>query len=154
MSATDISEIPISSIVRSLLAHEIYSSAEKRSLRRRKLTADASVRRMSTVEAPAGSDRDIASWSYGLIRDTGAILLDMTADRRIAKRIRETVESAGDELEDLHLWRLGPGGLGVILEINTRADRGPEFSRARLARFSSLSHVTVEVDRFAVEGNR
>jgi Co/Zn/Cd efflux system component len=92
----------------------------------------------------------IASWSYGLIRDTGVILLDMTADRRIAKRIRETVESTGDALEDLHLWRLGSGHLGVILAVNTRADRGPEFYRARLARFSSLSHVTVEVDRFAV----
>ena len=28
----------------------------------------------------------IASWSYGLIRDTGAILLDMNPDRRMARQ--------------------------------------------------------------------
>ena len=91
----------------------------------------------------------IASWSYGLIRDTGAILLDMTADRKLARGIKETVESDGDALDDLHLWRLGPGHLAVILEVSTKTNRGPEFYHARLARFPRLSHVTVEVDRAA-----
>jgi cation diffusion facilitator family transporter len=49
----------------------------------------------------------IASWSYGLVRDTGAILLDMNADRRIEQRIRDTVRAAGDSVVDLHVWRLG-----------------------------------------------
>jgi Co/Zn/Cd efflux system component len=31
----------------------------------------------------------IASWSYGLIRDTGAILLDMNPDRHMAEHLRE-----------------------------------------------------------------
>ena len=57
----------------------------------------------------------IASWSYGLIRDTGAILLDMNPDRGMAERVRATIERDGDRLEDLHLWRLGPGHLGAIL---------------------------------------
>ena len=30
----------------------------------------------------------IASWSWGLVRDTGAILLDMVPDRRVADDIR------------------------------------------------------------------
>ena len=91
----------------------------------------------------------IASWSYGLIRDTGAILLDMTADRSLAANIRSAVESEGDELADLHLWRLGPGHLGAIVGVRTAADRGPEFYHARLSRFPALSHVTIEVDRLA-----
>jgi hypothetical protein len=49
----------------------------------------------------------IANWSYGLIRDTGAILLDMNPDRRLADDLRKTIESEGDRLADLHLWRLG-----------------------------------------------
>jgi cation diffusion facilitator family transporter len=57
----------------------------------------------------------IASWSYGLIRDTGAILLDMNPDRHMAEHLREAIESDGDKLADLHLWRLGPGHLGAIL---------------------------------------
>jgi Co/Zn/Cd efflux system component len=51
----------------------------------------------------------IASWAYGLIRDTGAILLDMNPDPRMATNLRHAVESEGDQLADLHLWRLGPG---------------------------------------------
>lgn len=87
----------------------------------------------------------IASWSYGLIRDTGSILLDMNPDRRMANKLREAVENEGDTLADLHLWRLGPGHLGAIISVVTRHAREVDYYRARLARFPSLSHLTVEV---------
>ena len=87
----------------------------------------------------------IASWSYGLIRDTGAILLDMNPDQRLAQGIRDLIESGGDELADLHLWRLGPGHLGAIVAVNTAKPRDCAFYRDRLASFRSLSHLTVEV---------
>lgn len=64
-----------------------------------------------------------ASWSYGLIRDTGAILLDMTPDRAMAERLRAAIEHDGDRLSDLHLWRLGPGHLGAILSVATTQPR-------------------------------
>ena len=87
----------------------------------------------------------IASWSYGLIRDTGAILLDMNPDQGIETEIRRTIESGGDRLSDLHVWRLGPGHLGAIVSVVTSCPRNPAFYHARLARFPSLSHLTVEV---------
>jgi len=87
----------------------------------------------------------IASWSRGLIRDTGAILLDMNPDRRMADSVRQAIESDGDTLADLHLWRLGPGHLGAIVSVSTKAARGPDHYRKRLARFRSLSHLTIEV---------
>jgi cation diffusion facilitator family transporter len=89
----------------------------------------------------------IASWSYGLIRDTGAILLDMNPDKAMANRLREQIEADGDKLADLHLWRLGPGHLGAIVSIVTSEGRDAEHYRARLARFKSLSHLTIEVSR-------
>lgn len=88
----------------------------------------------------------IGSWSYGLIRDTGAILLDMNPDRHMAEHLREAVESDGDTLTDLHLWRLGPGHLGTIISVVTEKARGPAFYRAQLARFPALSHVTIEIE--------
>ncbi len=87
----------------------------------------------------------IASWSYGLIRDTGAILLDMIPDPQMADKVRQTLESDGDQLADLHLWRLGPGHLGAIVSIVTRQARDVDYYRARLAHFKSLSHLTIEV---------
>jgi cation diffusion facilitator family transporter len=87
----------------------------------------------------------IASWSYGLIRDTGAILLDINPDKRLAKQMRETVESSGDAVSDLHLWRLGPGHLGAIVCIATDAPHDVGFYRAKFARFAALSHLTIEI---------
>ena len=87
----------------------------------------------------------IASWSYGLIRDTGAILLDMNPDQRMANSLRQTIEGDGDQIADLHLWRLGPGHLGAIVCVDTKEARGAGYYRAKLARFRSLSHLTIEV---------
>jgi cation diffusion facilitator family transporter len=87
----------------------------------------------------------IAAWSHGLVRDTGAILLDMNPDRDMAKRMRAMIEVDGDRLTDLHLWRLGPGHLGAILSIATAKQRGPDYYQSLLGRFRTLSHVTVQV---------
>ncbi len=91
----------------------------------------------------------IANWSYGLLRDTGGILLDMSPDPVLAEKLRKTVESDGDRLIDLHLWRLGPGHLGAVVSVVTGKPRDAAFYRATLSRFKSLSHVTVEVTRLA-----
>jgi cation diffusion facilitator family transporter len=89
----------------------------------------------------------IASWSFGLVRDTGAILLDMNPDRPLADNIRQTIETDGDHVADLHLWRLGPGHLGAIVSVSTCQARGSDYYRAKMARFRSLSHLTIEIHR-------
>lgn len=94
----------------------------------------------------------IASWSYGLVRDTGSILLDMNPDRRMADHLRQTIERDGDEVGDLHLWRLGPGHLGAIISVSTKAPHDPDYYRAKLAPFRSVSHLTIEVHQEDVRG--
>jgi cation diffusion facilitator family transporter len=86
----------------------------------------------------------IANWSYGLIKDSGGILLDMTADRTLAAQLRKAVESEGDHVTDLHLWRLGPGHLGAIVSVVSDRPRAAEYYRCRFGRFAMLSHVTIE----------
>jgi cation diffusion facilitator family transporter len=89
----------------------------------------------------------IANWSIGLLRDTGGILLDRTPDPRMAENVRRVIESEGDRVTDLHLWRLGPGHLGAIVAVVTSGAREAAHYRQRLAGFADLSHVTVEVQR-------
>ncbi len=90
----------------------------------------------------------IANWSYGLVRDTGAILLDMSPSASIENKVRAAVETAGDQLIDLHIWRLGPGHFGAIVSvISNMPQRGPAFYHAALQRFKGLSHITVEVHK-------
>lgn len=88
----------------------------------------------------------IANWAYGLIRDTGTILLDMNPDKTMTENLRQLIETDGDKLADLHLWRLGPGHLGAVVSVVTNdAKRDQQFYRKRLSRFRSLSHLTIEV---------
>jgi cation diffusion facilitator family transporter len=91
----------------------------------------------------------IANWSFGLLRDTSGILLDRMPDDRMADRVRATIESDGDQVTDLHLWRLGPGHLGAIVSVVTANARGTDYYRQKLAKFGDLSHVTVEVRSIA-----
>jgi cation diffusion facilitator family transporter len=89
----------------------------------------------------------IANWSVGLLRDTGAILLDRIPDPHMAEKVRKVIESEGDQVTDLHLWRLGPGHLGAIVCVATTGNREASHYRQRLTKFADLSHVTVEVQR-------
>lgn len=89
----------------------------------------------------------ILSWSYGLMRSAGAVLLDMQPDRQLAGRIRKELEVAGDRVSDLHLWRLGPGHFGLIAAIVSDRPGEPSVYKRRLSGLSALSHVTVEVHR-------
>ncbi|MEO6920363.1 MAG: CDF family Co(II)/Ni(II) efflux transporter DmeF [Collimonas sp.] len=88
----------------------------------------------------------IANWSYGLIRQTGATLVDASSDSRMETRVKAAIEEAGDKLIDLHVWRLGPGHLGAVLSVVTqKQERNSSFYHSLLGRFKGLSHITVEV---------
>jgi Co/Zn/Cd efflux system component len=93
----------------------------------------------------------IMSWSVGLIRSAGTVLLDMVPDRRLAGHIRKRLEVDGDRVSDLHLWRLGPGHAGLIASVVSDRPQPPAFYKSRLEGIAGLSHVTVEVH--ACEGH-
>jgi cation diffusion facilitator family transporter len=88
----------------------------------------------------------IANWSLTVLRASGAVLLDTVPDARLVRDIRQRLEVGDDRVADLHLWRLGPGHVGVIAAVVSDTPQAPEAYKARLAGLSdSLSHVTVEV---------
>lgn len=87
----------------------------------------------------------IARWSWGLLRDTGAVLLDMVPDDGLADAIVRTLERDGDRVSDLHLWRVGPGHVAAIVSLVSDCPRAPDDYKAQLSGFSQLSHITVEV---------
>ncbi|WP_323137551.1 CDF family Co(II)/Ni(II) efflux transporter DmeF [Dyella subtropica] len=88
----------------------------------------------------------IANWSYGLVRNTGGILMDINPGNAMTDKVRAVVETAGDRLIDLHVWRLGPGHYGAVISVITQeSQRGPSFYHAMLRQLKGLSHLTVEV---------
>ena len=89
----------------------------------------------------------IASWAYGLVRDSGLVLLDAEDDPALAGRIRDYLEGdLGARVSDLHLWRLGPGHRGMIVSVVCADLTDAESIKTQLRKhFPGLSHVTVEV---------
>jgi cation diffusion facilitator family transporter len=87
----------------------------------------------------------ILSWSVGLIRSSGTVLLDMVPDRHLAGAIRKRLEIDGDRVSDLHLWRLGPGHAGLIASVVSDKPLAPSGYKQRLGGVAGLSHVTIEV---------
>ena len=89
----------------------------------------------------------ISRWSYGLMRDTGKVLLDYNYNDRISRQIKDAIESEGDAIiEDLHVWRMGPGHHGCIIALKTEGNqRITDFKRC-LCDISELSHLTIEVN--------
>lgn len=88
----------------------------------------------------------IAHWSYGLIRQTGLILIDATDTvTGLQSEIRERIETPQEKITDLHVWQVGPGHNAAIVAIATANPHPPAFYKEKLAKLSGLSHLTVEV---------
>lgn len=84
----------------------------------------------------------IASWSWTLMRDTAAVLLDVS-DPQLEAEVREEVEGPGDaRITDLHIWRVGPGAHAAIVSVTGNVNC--EVVRRRLKPVHELAHVTVE----------
>lgn len=84
----------------------------------------------------------IARWSWSLLRDTAAVLLD-TTDKAIEAEVREFVERPGDaRITDLHVWRIGPEAHAAIVSVTGGIDG--KTVRDRLKPVHELGHLTVE----------
>jgi cation diffusion facilitator family transporter len=88
----------------------------------------------------------IASWAFGLIKTSGAVLLDVRADEKLEKVIRARLEVGEDRVTDLHLWQVGPGHRAVLVSLVSDKPKQPAVYKKRLAGLKGLSHVTVEVE--------
>ena len=88
----------------------------------------------------------IASWAYGLIRDSGAVLLDVSVDKDLESVIRDRLETKGDKVTDLHLWQVGPGHRAAVISVVSDHPLPPATYKRRLRGLKGLSHVTIEVE--------
>ena len=87
----------------------------------------------------------IARWSWSLMRDTAAVLLDETDDH-VADEVRELVEAPGDaRIADLHVWRIGPEAHAGIVSVVAAPQVSADTVRERLRPVHELAHLTVEL---------
>jgi len=86
----------------------------------------------------------IANWSYSLLRASAAVLLDVT-DAQVAARIEQALEGEPVQIEDLHVWRIGPAARAAIVSVSTSAAITEAQLRGKLASVNELRHLTLEL---------
>lgn len=89
----------------------------------------------------------IGRWAYGLLEDTGTMLLDGSADAKTVEAIRRAIEEDADNrLTDLHVWHVGPATYSAGLALVTHHPQHPDHYKNLLAHIPHLAHVLVEVN--------
>lgn len=91
----------------------------------------------------------VAVWAYGLLRDSGRILLDAEMNAPVVAEIREVIEASPIQatISDLHVWRVGKGKYACILSLVTREDAEPEDFKRQLRIHEELVHISIEINR-------
>lgn len=75
----------------------------------------------------------ITHWSYGLLKDTSAILLDKNVDRENIKEIQDTIEAVADNrVTDIHIWQVGPVDYAGIISLVTHSPQPIEHYKSLL----------------------
>ncbi len=89
----------------------------------------------------------ISRWSYGLLMDTGKVLLDRDVNPEAVEEIRSIIEADSDNrVSDLHVWRVGTYHLSAIVSIVTHFPKTPDHYKNLLTDYDEIAHVTVEVN--------
>jgi cation diffusion facilitator family transporter len=93
----------------------------------------------------------ITKWSYGLLIDTGKILLDRDVNQEAVDEIRSKIESDSDtKVTDIHVWRVGSHHLSAFISLVTHYPKSPDHYKNLLLEYDEIVHVTIEVN--ACEG--
>jgi Co/Zn/Cd efflux system component len=89
----------------------------------------------------------ITRWSYGLLRQTGPILLDAGIEEDYRLAIKAAIEQDADNrISDMHIWRVGANHYAVIIALVTDTPQSTEHYKQLLEQFHRLSHITIEVN--------
>jgi cation diffusion facilitator family transporter len=97
----------------------------------------------------------VVRWSWGLLRSSARVLLDLQAPGEVLGAIRKSIESEGDNrVSDLHVWSVGPGIYAAEIAIVSSRPRDPDDYYKLLPGELGLVHVTVEIHRCAADAGK
>lgn len=94
----------------------------------------------------------VAVWAFGLLRDTGRVLLDAEMNAPVVAEIHDVIKDSpiAAEICDLHVWRVGKGKYACVLSLATENNEVlPDYFRERLQVHEELAHITVEINKRA-----
>ena len=89
----------------------------------------------------------VAIWAFGLMRDSGRILLDAEMDSPVVAEVGQVVAElpAPADITDLHVWRVGQQKYACILSLRAAEGIRADEVRQRLGVHEELAHIAVEI---------
>lgn len=90
----------------------------------------------------------IVRWSWGLLRASAHVLLDMQAPAEVIDGIRQAIESEGDNrVSDLHVRAVGPAIYAAEIALVTSDPKDADHYVGLLPDDMPIAHATVQVHR-------
>jgi Co/Zn/Cd efflux system component len=88
----------------------------------------------------------VAFWAWGLVKETGAVLLDRQAPEGVIGALRDSVESDHRlRVVDLHVWSIGPGYRAAIISVQASDSCQRLDIEKLIPKDLGIAHLTIEV---------
>ncbi|MCX6826742.1 MAG: CDF family Co(II)/Ni(II) efflux transporter DmeF [candidate division Zixibacteria bacterium] len=88
----------------------------------------------------------IFRWSFGLLKETSAILLDKDKNQDLINEIKAIIENDDDTvISDLHLWKVGQNKYSCILSLVASKPRNINEYKESLKKVHELAHINIEI---------
>lgn len=91
----------------------------------------------------------VARWAWGLMRESGRVLLDAEMDAPVVDEVREVLRGLPQPttVRDLHVWRVSNGKYACILSLTSGATLDARAVRRALSVHEELVHITIEMSQ-------
>ena len=89
----------------------------------------------------------VGIWAWGLLKDSGRVLLDAEMDAPVVQEIREAIAASpvAAEIIDLHVWRVGKSNYACMLSLKTSAAMDADYFKRQLMIHEELVHISIEM---------
>jgi len=88
----------------------------------------------------------VSRWSIGLLKQSGAVLVDYQPDDSVEASLKATIESLpAHKVLDLHVWQVAPGHQAAIVSLRAENPLLTSEYHRLLCEKVSISHLSVEV---------
>ncbi|AGH82201.1 cation efflux family protein [Psychromonas sp. CNPT3] len=89
----------------------------------------------------------ISRWAWGLLSQTGPILLDQSIDAHYQKEIIDCIENEKHQhVSDIHIWKVSSDHYAAIISIVSVTPLSVSDYKALLIPFKKLAHISIEVN--------
>ena len=89
----------------------------------------------------------IFHWSFGLIKESGAVLLDRSVDSSTLEKVSIAMNEKNTVVNDIHVWKIASSHQSAILSLSSNEPLSSEEYRAIVKEaLAHVSHISIEVN--------